>query len=200
MDPSLASIIAALIGATASVVVALIGKARAGGDGHGRTTARTPPAPRTNVRVWTLVTAVLVLWMAGTVLAVHPEWGRVNFLLIPVITIALALIAPVRPWAGASVVLLLYSLNLFVEPVGWLVEGIEFSPGPAYLLIFPAAGIVNAVVVAGLARWRGRAHAGTAAAAASPALVDELERLRALHDSGALTDAEFERAKERLLG
>jgi hypothetical protein len=38
------------------------------------------------------------------------------------------------------------------------------------------------------------------AAAESSQLIDELERLATLHDSGALTDTEFQAAKARLLG
>jgi membrane protease subunit (stomatin/prohibitin family) len=39
-----------------------------------------------------------------------------------------------------------------------------------------------------------------AAPAAAPDLMSEIERLSSLHDSGALTDAEFSAAKAKLLG
>ncbi|MBS1887901.1 MAG: SHOCT domain-containing protein [Actinobacteria bacterium] len=51
------------------------------------------------------------------------------------------------------------------------------------------------------AATRGAPLAGaTATATADDDLVEKLERLRALRDEGALTDAEFAAAKSRLLG
>ncbi|MFE6871627.1 SHOCT domain-containing protein [Kitasatospora sp. NPDC057692] len=46
----------------------------------------------------------------------------------------------------------------------------------------------------------GPAPAGPAPAASGAELLDQLERLAALHTAGALTDEEFTRAKQRLIG
>lgn len=57
----------------------------------------------------------------------------------------------------------------------------------------------GAAIFAG-GRWISGGPAATPAPAASPSLASELEKLASLRDTGALTDAEFQAQKAKLLG
>lgn len=68
----------------------------------------------------------------------------------------------------------------------------------ARLMIGRAAGIYGAIITASIMtltihRWSG-------GSAATPSMLDKLNRLTALQQQGALTDAEFGAAKAKLLG
>jgi hypothetical protein len=94
---------------------------------------------------------------------------------------------------------------------GWLVCAVVFGLMGAVPLVFAGPWIVRRFTRSEPPRpWRTLVPTGSAVRAAvsflpkvripSPDLVSALEKLDALHRSGALDDAEYEAAKDKLLG
>jgi hypothetical protein len=214
MDQSVVSIVTAFISAAASVIVALIGKsspARARRRGEPQ---RVYIIPSTNKRVWITSILILSLWLLLSPTLIHWDLAGSNFFLIFIVTLVLSYIWPIRPWGAAAVVLMLYSVNFFMEPLGWWVHGISISFNPndlGYFLLVLGLGFVNTVGSWSLARWRGRKFAeiaeaetkaettGTESHPITTLLADEIAKLSKLRESGALSDEEFQKAKNKLL-
>lgn len=214
MDPSVASIIAAFISAAASVVVALLGKSspvRAKRRGKPQRVYIIPP---TNKGVWITAISILSLWLLLSPTVIHWDWGGQNFFIIFIVTLVLSGIWPIRPWGAAAVVLMLYSVNFFMEPLGWWVHGISISFSASdfgSFLFVSGLGFANAVGSYILARWLGRKFVETAETdtkeetteskphPTTTSLADEIAKLSKLRESGALSYEEFQKAKNKLL-
>jgi len=202
------SIIAALITAIASIVVALIGKSAPGSKKqiHEALSFRYGGS-----KTWVVVIVALVLWILVSVVFISERLGVLNWFLIAIVTLLLSVVAPIRPMYAAAVVLILYSENFFMHDVHILLGG-RYYRSPDYLAVLEgalAAGFAVALVVGLLCRWRGRiAHAAGVSVSEpeqdspqiSVLLGDELSKLARLHEAGALTDEEFQKAKNRVLG
>lgn len=219
MDPAVASIIAAVISAMASVIVALIGKSSPQKKSRSGKLEWTRIIPSKNRRVWFIVTTILLVEMVLVPVLIHWDMAVFNFIPILVLTFILASRWPVKPWSAAAVVLMLYSVNIFMEPLGWWLHGatISFSSGDTgYFLFVLGMVLVNSTGVWIMARWRSRAlvnqveeeiaasqsspeEQATEAPSQSASISDELVKLTQLRESGALTDEEFQKAKEKLL-
>jgi hypothetical protein len=87
--------------------------------------------------------------------------------------------------------------------LGWLIPGIVFvlmGLAPLYLAWISRPGAVDAQQVARMRQALAHAQQARASdAPAAPDLVAQLERLAALRDAGALSEAEFESAKQALI-
>ena len=211
MDQSAASIISALITATASIIVALIGRSASGGSAGRNAIQIAYAIPSGNRRAWTTFITILCLWLMLSPFLVHPDWGGINFFSIFVVTFILSMIWPIKPSWAAAIVLALHSINFFLKPFAWSLEGVKSIYRAAdfvFLLGFPFA---NAAVALAIVRWRGRQFVETinnlktkdAAVgelrSARISLADELSKLKKLHESGALSDEEFHKAKNQLI-
>lgn len=213
MDQAVASIIAAFISAAASVIVALIGKSSPERAKRRGEPQRVYVIPSKNERAWIMGISILSLWLLLSPTLIYWAYA-VNFFIIFIVTIVLSCIWPIKPWCDAALVLMLYSVNFFMEPLGWWVHGIgiSFSPNDiGYFLFVPGLAFVNTVGAWSLARWRGLrfveiAEAETRAQTTktishllTPSLADEIAKLNKLRESGTLSDEEFQRAKSKLL-
>jgi hypothetical protein len=100
----------ALISATGSVLVALIGEGRSARARSGARPRATYDIPARNRRIWTFVVALLFLWSAYSPLAVEWSLAAINLLfVVPAVTVVLSALWPIKPFWAASVALMLYA-------------------------------------------------------------------------------------------
>ena len=219
-------IVAAIISAVASVIVALIGQKAASA---GETAAPSVPSASKTERVpsrkkpWMVMLFVLVPWILVTPPLIHWDFVSVNMFVIVVVTLIASALWPIRPLGAAAIVLGLHPLNFLMEPVAKGIRGMSmagrFETSKVVLLLSIFLG--NAVIAAGLCAWREKKVAVSGVSgrtagqfiepksqsapdvkpqsAAFGSLVHDLERLTALHTQGQLSDEEFLKAKQRLL-
>jgi hypothetical protein len=195
------TIIASLISAVASVVVALISK--------GGTSARAPEqaaAPRRNVRIWIATICILIAWMSFAALFLHWDTaGVTSILAVPLVTWILAAAFPIQPGIAAAVPLFLFPLAFLAEPIGKWRRGINFENHfePVTVAAFVGTGFATALIAWLIARWRIRSSWATVEvkqqSAISSTIAKGLSELAELHRAGVLSDEEFTRAKNKLL-
>ena len=210
MDPS---IIGALISAAASIVVALIGKSTSARSTRRGKLQRAYTTPSRNKRIWIITVSVLSLWILLSPPLIHWDWGGLNFFLLPIVTLSLSAVCPIKPSSAAATVLVLYPINFLMEPLAKSLQGISAAnhADPVSIAILLGFAFVNAIGSWALARWRRRgftesmeptvevetipsqSHLG------GSSLADEIAKLEKLHESGVLSDDEFQKAKKRLL-
>ncbi len=221
-------IVAALISAVASVLVALIGRKTSTESADGAASSNVRSASKANrvpsgKRPWTVMLFILVPWILVTPPLIHWDFVGVNMFVIVVVTLITSAIWPIRPLGAAAIVLGLHPLNFLMEPVAKGMRGMSmagrFETSKVVLLLSIFLG--NAAIAAGLCAWRTKKVAVTAISdrqmeqsmdiesqrppdieshkAPSGSLVHDLERLTALHTQGQLSDEEFLKAKQRLL-
>lgn len=218
-------VLGALISAAASIAIALINKksessrakARSSSRGASATPAISSPlsgapgplAPRT----WYVFGGILMVWMALSPALVHHDFAGTNFIFIPPWVILLALVVPVEPLRAAWMSLALFAANFVLGPLSNRIKGSSYdrsflgaggSPGEGgkieVMLMIAAA---TAAIAAGICFLRLKFRRPPIPAPATPmtgALSAELEKLAHLHEQGALSKDEFQRAKEKLLG
>ena len=204
------TILAALIGATSSIVVALVGRRPADGT---RLESRSAPGHQLPPLAWVVTLAILAVWLLISPGAIHHDLSGTNFFLIPIVLFFLAIVKPIRPLTAGWVSLAIYSANFILGPLGNRLVGSRHDTGldPANIWPMFLIGFVAAAIVAAVCALRLRQRHPTLQKAASPitqeeiqptgsALTAALERLVALHSDGKLSDDEFRTAKERLLG
>ena len=215
------NIVSALISATAAVIVALIG----------RTPSRT--ATRLEIRQlrpagyrkWITAMAILAAWVILSPIAIHHDLPAANIVTLFIVTVIAGAVWPILGMQAAAWVLALHALNSVAEPVARMATGYEYNPFGGYdfqgIVIMTALGVVNAVAVGCLCRWR-LGKVGRAKVAAAPLssgqdgiheratdgqgqvtdadFVQQLEKLSKLREAGAISDEEFRQAKKRILG
>jgi hypothetical protein len=205
MDPA---ILAAIITTAGSVIVALINKAS-------KSSAKQRVAvvlPSTNKRIWWITMLILIAWLLISPVAIHWDLGGSNFLLLPVVTLVLAFVKPLRPLSVAAIVLFLYAFNFMMEPLGKVTQNMStlghWEAGfVATILAF--AG-VNALLAGLICLWRSRRlvqlsnlkHEKSTEDGIQPQshrTIEELEKLTRLRDNGSINESEFQELKKRLL-
>jgi hypothetical protein len=209
MDAPTASILAAVISAAASVAVAVIGKASSQrAVAPGKVQRQYLPSHTVNKYAWIIVLGVLSVWLALSPILIHGDWGGINFFVLPVVTVFLAATCPLKPSLVASLTLMLYPINFLM---GSLVPILQWHRGMdvADIVLLLGVAFGNAVIAWALARWRAPYALETAAENPNSkdnsqlrtrtTLVEQIEALRRLHESGALSDTEYQRAKSKLL-
>ena len=202
------SIIAALITAVASIIVALIGRSAP--------ISGAKATPHLSFRygggkTWIAVTFPLVVWIFIGVVLMHERFGPLNWVIIAIVTLMLAVVAPIKPTYAAAIVLMLFSENFFMADVHRMLAGRRLAEAPDYFVVLEGAlgaGFAVALVAALICRWRGRTQQISDVAVTeekqenAPARVfvgEELSKLANLHASGALSDEEFQKAKTKVL-
>jgi hypothetical protein len=218
------TIVAAIISAVASVIVALIsrGTPPAQTDRTSETSEPSALSPHSARKGWTILLAVLVPWIVLSPPLIHHDFPGINLFVIVGVTILASAVWPIRPLPAAAIVLALHPVNFFMEPVARMIHhmlgpmsGLDSSKITFLVSIFFA----NALAVAGICYWRRKSSfamplttsaapvrkgeevpQSTSGVHASTSLASELKGLASLHAEGKLSDEEFRRAKERLLG
>jgi Short C-terminal domain len=195
----------ALISAAASIVVALISK-----TDSGKSTDACAHSPRitASIQPWIATCAVLGAWFLASPRTIQPALAFLNFLSIPLAAMALAWFRPIQPLIAASVTLGLFAVNW----IGWRIAhaGTGFRANYTHLLMFLSLACASAALVFLLSRWRCKAAKARPILRAAPparsiagmpgSIAGELERLAELYRSGVLSDDEFSRGKEVILG
>ena len=218
------SALGALITAVASIVVAIINRKS---DPNGGSPSSGTPGSATAAafhrpgavspgatRVWYVALAVLLLWMALSPAFVNHDFAGMNFIAIPIFFVPLALIVPVRPLKAAWMCLAMFAANFVLGPMSNRMAGSRFdtafisdAPGDrnalqSLLLIAAATAAVSSIICYLRLKYR---HSPSLSPSSSPfspligSVTAELERLARLHEQGALSEAEFRRAKESVL-
>lgn len=195
------TIIASLISAGASIIVAFISKK----DGSPRISEQVT-TQRRNRRIWITTVCILVAWMTFAALFLHWDLaGVTSTLAVPLVTWILAASFPIQPGKAAAVPLFLFPFAFLAEPIGKWRRGIEFQNhfAPSTVTIFIGIGFATALIAWLIARWRMRSLLTNHEAEQSPSISSpigkELLELADLHKAGVLTDQEFARAKDKLL-
>lgn len=214
-------ILAALITAAASVVVALISSRateRAKADPRRPSVNRNQGRSKSNAWGWYIGLGLLVAWLALSPAMVHHDLSGNNYFFIPIVAVVLALAFPIPPLRAAWMTMAVYSANYLVGPLsnrlsGSLYDTGFFLPAGSDLLIlfclgFGGAGLASLICYLRLrSNNKGEATIVTigrdVSVPADPqsdqSLPGQLERLASMHASGSLTQEEFDAAKRKLL-
>jgi hypothetical protein len=214
------NIVPALISAASAIVVAFISRMRA-------RTATGEYVPRLKAAghgKWVAAMFVLAGWLIISPIAIHNFMGGFNGFWLIVLTVIVAAVWPINGWEAAAWVFALHALNLVISNrvASWSLVTDKPLPELSALMWVVFA---NALGVAFLSQWRLRTGRGTAVrTTAHPATVVratdanaksedapsapktdtdfslQLERLARLRDAGGLSEAEFAKAKQKILG
>ena len=188
------ALVGATISAAASIMAALISKPNV-------------PSPRTRsfLHPWISTCSVVGIWFLASPATIHIALVHYNFALIPLTMMSLVWLCPLPPMIAASVTLGLFAVNW----AGWRIAlaGTGFEASHTQLLIYLLLACASAALVSSLSRWRSKsAKASPAIPPLDPPVMGtcgictELERLSRLHESGALSNDEFSRGKQVILG
>jgi len=209
------TVIAALIGALASVIVAIIGKQTSGG--RNAAALERAPGRRGPTLPWTIVGVLLLVWLVVSPGLIHHDFAGTNFFAIPIVLLVVALVCPIRPLTATWVSLSIYSSNFVLGPLGNRLAGSRYDTQfglpfeKLWLVLLIGFGV--AAIIAGACALRLRyatPHAnaradsaplvaGRGAQGLDSSFAEALSRLADLHTAGKLTDQEFLDAKRRLL-
>jgi hypothetical protein len=219
------SIISALISAAAAIAVAFISRTptktatgsyipRLQGSSHGK---------------WVGAMFLLASWLIISPIAIHHDFPGINGFALLALTAIVAAIWPINGWEAAAWVFGLHALNSVAEPIARLASHYQYPAFGGYtlkgLFFVAALASANALVVALLSQWRLKTSLGIAvrttvgvapigegpsstttsepthnASANGLDLSLQLERLAKLRASGELSEAEFLKAKKKILG
>jgi hypothetical protein len=218
------TISAALISAVASILVAILSRgvetrARSGNQDPSSEVAFV--SSRSGAR-WYVSSVILLIWSALSPALVHHDVAGMNFLLISLATIGLALLVPTLPLKAASITLALFAANFLLEPLSNRIGSPQYdaqfvhepregiNPFTLLLIDFGTAAVTSVVCYLRLSfRKRSVQPTPLERVTLSPArsqarsrsgLAREIERLAKLYATHRMTDDEFQRAKEKLLG
>lgn len=216
-------IISALITAIASIIVAIIN--RSGGRKQAaRESAGEPLAKKKNTNWWLILGPAIIIWLIISPIIIHHDFSAVNlFGLIPV-TLLMAALISINPLNVAVWILVFHTVNFTGEPIQRLVTGgtlqdaftgFQFSD----IVLLTVAAFGNALLAGWLSHWQisksrndfikeesveSIANESSSAEKAeeghSGEVTAQLERLHSLYEEGALTEKEYQQAKERILG
>lgn len=209
------SIIAALISAAASITVGLISKTRP-------TSARMPasaPHMESARNSWLFVMICLGLWLMVSPVAIHHDFAGLNFYVISIVVLILAVARPLPPLSAAWISFAAYSANFVIGPLSNRLAGSQFDrdfilTDRGLRIYIPLLGFAfGTALLSGFVSWlrlRNRltaepsqeAELSTASSSApihKTDLITSIERLGELHRQGVLSDEEFGEAKRLLL-
>ena len=207
------TIIAALISAGSAVIVAVIGKLV--GVSRSTSPGSVPSIylgrPLRRARSWIPGLALLGLWLIISPWAIHHDLAGINFLVIPVPLLIVALLWPVPPLTAAGLTLAVFAANLLIVALSAQSDGRGWNFRGDDLALLVAVPLVSAALVAAATWWRLREAVflpltqasgtpGRPGHESASGVVQGIERLATLHRQGQLTDTEFKAAKDALLG
>lgn len=214
------AILAALISAGASILVALLNKSvesRKDSKPQDATSYAIRTTSKANVGHWYVTSAILVIWLAVSPAFLHHDLAGQNFFLIPIVTIVLSLAIPTSPLRAAWITLALFAANFVIGPFSNRLHGsrydTEFFYDRGKQLFILLIGFGSAAVASGICFFRLKSRGETALRSVSVgdhnseplgvitplSLATELEELAQLRAAGTLSDNEFQRAKKKLL-
>ena len=217
------TISAALASAVASILAAVLsrGVETRTRSGHRLSSSAGPLTPViSGARWWYIAFVIFLIWFALSPALVNHDFAGTNFFLIPLAAILLALMVPTLPLKAASISLALFAANFFLGPLSNRIGGSEYDPWESsqqftlLLIGFGSAGVASCICYL---RLKFRKRVTQPVAPATPAVASEphvpllppqsatslardIEKIARLHASHTLTDDEFQRAKEKLLG
>lgn len=200
------TIVAALISAVSSIVVALLGMGSSTASVSGRPgSTGTYAIPKRNRWIWIIVTCIFVAWLIFSALFIHWDIAGASGLAIPVVVLLLSVAFPIRPWSAAAISLFLFPFAFAAEPLGKWKHGISFQNHlePNLVGIYLGVAFGTALFAWLITRWRARSYRtinhDLQASPISSAFAKEFSELANLHRAGVLSDEEFTRAKNKLL-
>ena len=207
------SIVAALISASSSIILAVISRA------HDRQYARQHPdsSPRYRVvtqhrALWCTVIGLLVTGVVSAAFTLHHDLAAGSMLVVPLVLWILSTAAPIRPAYAAAIALLICPLAFAAEPLAKWHRGSLFDNHfeSAALVFLVGYAFTVAMITWGINRWRVRrpiAAGDDQSPLVAPhpvmqgthTLTKGLAELADLHRDGILTDEEFGRSKDKLI-
>jgi len=218
------NIIAALISAVTAIVVALISRMPAK-TGTGDS---VPRLRGTSHGKWVAAMFLIAGWLVISPIAIHHDFPGINVFALPVFTAIVALVFPINGWEAAAWIFALHALNSVAEPIARIAERNPYPAFSGYkpqlLLFLSTLALINALGVGLLSQWRlrrgmrsailtteghkasvenasvtAKSEATRNASASDPDFSVRLERLARLRESGSLSEAEFIKAKKKIL-
>ncbi len=216
------TVLAALISAGASILVAILSKnveSRKARQPHDTSSLALRTSSKINIRRWYVASAIFLLWLAVSPAFLHHDLAGENFLLIPVVTIVLALFVPISPLSAAWISLALFAANFVIGPLSNRLHGSQYDTAFIYearergkQLSILWIGFGTAAVASSICyfRLKFRGVIGSRPVSADDrnsvhpvdaplGLAAELEKLAHMRAAGTLSDDEFRRAKKKLL-
>lgn len=200
------TIVASLVSAAASVIVALLSKSGSSASAPGRHSSTPSYAiPKRNRRIWTITVCVFVTWMVFAALFLHWDLAGMSVLAIPPVIWLLSSAFPIQPSSAAAVALFLFPFAFSAEPIGKWRRGISFENHfePSAVGAYVGIAFGTALIAWLITRWRAKSYWTTnhdeQPPPSSSTLAKELSEVSELHRAGVLSDEEFTRAKDKLL-
>ncbi len=200
------TIVAALISAVSSIVIALLGMGSSTASASGRPGSHGGYAiPKRNRWIWLIVATIFVAWLIFSALFIHWDIAGTSGLAIPVVVLILSVAFPIRPWSAAAISLFLFPFAFAAEPLGKWQHGISFENHlePNVLGVYLGIAFATALFAWLITRWRVRSYRTLShdlhASPISSVFANEFSELAKLHQAGVLSDDEFTRAKNKLL-
>jgi len=200
------SIVAALISAVSSVLIAYISKGKISKSPE---KAGIYNVPNWRSKVWIIVLSMLLIWLALSPALIHHDLAGTNFFVIMFVTFVLALAAPIKPINSASIVLALYASNYVLGPLSNRLAGSRYDARYEVslegVLVFIGIAFANALIIYGVCALFARRAVSKNSSILNDvntddlSLTSELERLGQLHEDGVLDTKEFKQAKAKLL-
>jgi hypothetical protein len=210
------SIIAALISAVASVIVAVI--SRNSPTSEKNTTpegggVRTEAAVTlTGKKQWMIALSILVPWLLLSPPLIQWDFAGLNVFVIMAVTLAISFAWPIKPLAAAAIVLILHPISFAMEPIAKGLRGMnpQGRLEPSKIIFLLSIFIGNAILAAVLCSWRRRARVPLSRVTKSVGFVEgrpptfdslsnELDKLGKLRAQGVISEEEFQRAKAKVL-
>ena len=196
------TIVAALISAISSILIAIIGSARGTGN---TSTGGAIPIPSRNKKFWFLMTFVLMSWMVFAALFLHWDLAGMSVLLIPLVILFFSGAFPIKPTTAAATALFLFPLAFAAEPIGKWRRGMIFDNHfePDVIGIYVAIAFGTAFIAWLITRYRLRSFRVSTQSdqrtQLNSSLAIQLSDIAKLHKEGVLSDEEFTQAKNKLL-
>ncbi|MHA7820479.1 MAG: SHOCT domain-containing protein [Erythrobacter sp.] len=196
------AILGALISAAASMLAAYIGRPRASGP-----TRRLPERlGRRNANAWLVAYVLSIGLIVYAAIGVHSDLAGTMGFAFPLVLVACAAFFPIRPAYAVAASLAVLPFMFLAEPFSHWVRGNRvrdpFSDTD-FAVLFLGVSATAVVLVGLITAWRWRnlaeAHHRAEEVAQEEGLPGQLSALARLHRSGALSDEEYARAKDKLL-
>ncbi|MEZ5935215.1 MAG: SHOCT domain-containing protein [Alphaproteobacteria bacterium] len=197
------TVIAALISAVASVIVAIISSTSRKKEEIKST--HPPEIPKRNQRIWMMSSSVVLFLTVFSALFLHWDLAGLSMILVPLVILILSVAFPIRPSIAVAVTLFLFPFAFLAEPIGKWRQGIPFDNHFAVEAFgfYIAVAFGTSLIAWLITRWRTSfeepTHETEELGKVSRSLSEQLSELDRLHREGGLSDDEFSRAKEKLL-
>jgi hypothetical protein len=209
-------VIAAIISAVASVIVALLSKSSATSEARsafvGDQAKDKLGFSSTAKKRWMIVLALLVPWLLLSPPLIHWDIVGLNMFVILAVTLVVSFAWPIKPLAAVAIVLILHPISFVMEPIAKGLRGMNPNGRleQSKIVFLVSIFLGNAIVAGILCAWRGRAKTaqseiGRPVEVAADkqqrvdSLANELDKLGNLRAQGVISEDEFQKAKLKVL-